>query len=106
MSMVMAESAGLSAAASQIEAVMARMVAVTAAHMAMNAAVLPPGSDLPSVKVAAGLQAHGVQHSTMAAVGNTELARSGMGVAEAAQSYTTGDLQGAAAYTAAGGLAL
>ena len=58
----------------------------------------------PSVKVAALLIGHGGAHEASAAMGNEELLRSGLGVAESGISYLCGDTEGAAALGAAGGV--
>lgn len=95
---------GLMAASMQVEALAARLVAANVAHAAVMATVLPPGSDIPSVKLSAALIGHGVQHETSAMLGNEELVRGGVGVAESGTSYLMGDLEGAGAFTAATGL--
>lgn len=95
---------GLMAASAQAEMLVARLMGANLAHTAVMGAVVPPGSDLPSVKLSASLIGHGVQHEGMAMMGNEELLRSGIGVAESSFSYQTGDLEGAAAYTAAAGV--
>jgi len=94
----------LLAASAQVEALTARLVAANAVHAAATATILPPGSDAPSVKVAALLIGHGGAHEASAAMGNEELLRSGLGVAESGISYLCGDTEGAAALGAAGGV--
>lgn len=94
----------LIAAAAQVEALTARLVGANAVHAAATATILPPGSDAPSVKVAALLIGQGGAHEASAAMGNEELLRSGLGVAESGLSYLSGDTEGAAAFAAAGGI--
>ncbi len=91
-------------AAGQINALTARLVAANAMHAGVTAGILPPGSDAPSVKVAAMLIGHGVAHQAAAAMGNEELLRSGLGVAESGASYLIGDSAGATAFVAATGI--
>ncbi|MCV7247080.1 PE family protein [Mycobacterium koreense] len=94
----------LLAASAEVEALMARMTAVNAVQSAASAAILPPGSDPVSAKVAATLISHGAAHEVSAILGNEELLRSGLGVAESGVSYLAGDVQGVAAYGATLGL--
>ncbi len=91
-------------ASAQVEALFARMTSANAVHAAATAMILPPGSDAPSIKAAAMLIAHGGAHEASAAMGNEELLRSGIGVAESAASYLSGDAQGATAMGAAAGI--
>jgi len=91
-------------ASAQVAALTGRLIAANAAHAVATGAVLPPGSDLPSFKVAASLMGHGAAHQAAASMGNEELARSSMGVADSGVSYMIGDADGAAAYVAAAGL--
>lgn len=88
-------------ASAQVDALTARMIAANAVHLAATASILPPGSDPVSIKAAAALIGHGTAHAATATMGNEELLRSGVGVAETAVSYLTGDSQGAAAFGAA-----
>lgn len=94
---------GLLAASAQVAALTGRLIGANAAHAAATAAIMPPGSDLPSIKAAAALIAHGGAHQAAAAMGNEELARSATGVGESGVSYLIGDSQAAAIYGAAGG---
>ncbi|HLR99573.1 PE family protein [Mycolicibacillus parakoreensis] len=94
----------LLAASAQVEALMARMTAANAVQAAASAAILPPGSDAPSIKVAAALIGHGAAHELSATMGNEELFRSGIGVAESGVSYLLGETQGVTAYGASAGL--
>jgi hypothetical protein len=87
----------LLAASVQVEALTARRLAGDAVHAAAIAGIFPPGSDLPSIKLAAALIGHGVAHEVSAGMGNEELLRSGLAVAESGMSYLTGDTAGAAA---------
>lgn len=91
-------------ASGQVEALTARMIAAHAAHAGVTMAILPPGSDATSVKIAAALIGHSAAHEASAAMGNEELLRSGLGVAESGVSYLAGEAQGATAYGAAGGI--
>jgi hypothetical protein len=95
---------GLLGASAEVAALTARLVGANAVHAAATAAILPPGSDPVSVKTAAGLIGHGGAHQAAAAMGNEELARSSVGVAESGLSYLMVDAQGTAAYAAAGGV--
>ncbi|MEY8019152.1 PE family protein [Mycobacterium servetii] len=92
---------GLLAASAQVAALTGQLSAAGAAHAAACAAILPPGSDKPSLEVAAALHGHHAQHQAMAMMGNEELGRSGAGVAESGVSYLTGDALSAAALGAA-----
>ncbi|MEW2484224.1 PE family protein [Mycobacterium sp. NPDC049093] len=96
----------LGAASAQVAALTGRLVAANAAHMVATGMILPPGSDLPSIKTAASLIAKGASHEVTAAMGNVELASSGEGIAESGISYTIGEGEGVAIYTAAGGVAV
>lgn len=96
----------LGAASAQVTALTSRLVAANAAHMVATGMILPPGSDLPSIKTAASLIAKGAAHEVAAAMGNVELAGSAEGVAESGTSYTIGEGEGVAIYTAAGGVAV
>lgn len=93
----------LLAASAQVEALMLRLTLANTLHAGICAGILPPGSDLPSVKTAASLQGHDAAHQVSAAMGNEELARSGMGIGESGISYLTGDSEGAVAFVAASG---
>jgi PE family protein len=96
----------LSSASAQVAALTARLIGVNAAHAAATATILPPGSDIPSIKTAASLIAKGVSHEASAAMGNMELASSSAGVGESGISYQVGEAQAVAIYTASGGLAV
>ena len=52
----------LAAASGQVAALTGRLIAANAAHMVANATILPPGSDLASVRTAGSLQASGIAH--------------------------------------------
>lgn len=94
----------LAAASAQVAAITAQLIGTNAAHAAATAAIEPPGSDIPSIKTAMALIGKGATHEAMAALGNTELASSSMGIGESGISYQIGEEQGVAIYTAAGGL--
>lgn len=94
---------GLTAAASAVEGLTARLAAAHAAAAPLINTVLPPAADAVSLQTAAGLSAHGAQHSTMAAHGVEELGRSGVGIGESGTSYAAGDAQAAASYAVASG---
>lgn len=96
----------LGAASAQVGALTARLTAATTAHMVATGMILPPGSDLPSIKTAASLIAKGVSHEVSATMGNTQLAGTSLGTAESATSYLIGEGEGVAIYTAAGGAAV
>jgi hypothetical protein len=96
----------LAGASAEVAALTGRLLASNAAHAVATGAIMPPGSDIPSQKVAASLIAEGVSHQAMAAMGSTELAFSSEGVGEAAISYLTGEVEAAAIYTASGGMAV
>jgi len=96
----------LASASAQVAALTGRLIGVNAAHAAATAAILPPGSDLPSIKTAAALVAKGVSHEVTAAMGNMELAGTSMGVGESGISYRIGEGEAVAVYTASGGLAV
>ncbi|ORX14147.1 PE family protein [Mycobacterium xenopi] len=94
----------LAAASAQVAALTGRLLGSNAAHAVATGAILPPGSDIPSVKTAQSLVAEGVSHQATAAMGSTELAFSSEGVGESGISYLIGDGEGAAIYTASGGM--
>jgi PE family len=96
----------LAGASAQVAELTGRLMASNATHAVATGAIMPPGSDIPSVKVAASLIAEGVSHQVMAGMGNSQLAFSSEGVGEAAISYLVGDNEGAAIYTASAGAAL
>ena len=87
----------LLAASAQVDALTGRLLAANAIHAATTAAIEPPGSDVPSVTLAAALVFEGAAHEASAAMGNEELLRSASAVAESGMSYLTGDNAGAAA---------
>lgn len=93
----------LAAASGQVGALTARLIAVNTSHMVANGMILPPGSDVASIKTATSLQAGGLAHDAMAAMGNFQMAASSYGVGESSVSYAIGDAEGVATYTAAGG---
>lgn len=93
---------GLAAAASSVEALTARLRAAHAAAAPLISTVLPPAIDAVSMQTAAGLSAHGTEHSALAAHGVEELGRSGVGVGESATSYAAGDASAAGSYLVAG----
>lgn len=88
---------GLLALSARVDALAARLIAENVRHATQIAATAPPAADPVSIKTALGLQLQGAEHNTAAAMGNEELARSGLGIAEAAGSYLRGDAFGAAA---------
>lgn len=94
---------GLTATSAAVEALTARLAAAHAAAAPVIGAVVPPAADPVSLQTAAGFSARGVEHTTVASEAVEELGRAGMGVAESAASYTTGDLQAAANFMVAGG---
>ncbi len=96
----------LSSASAQVAALTGRMIAANAAHTIATAAILPPGSDLPSIKTSASLIAKGLSHEAAAAMGNMELASSSAGVGESGISYQIGEGEAVAIYTATGGLSV
>ena len=59
----------LAAASGQVAALTGRLIGANAAHMVANATILPPGSDLASVRTAGSLQASGMAHQAAAAMG-------------------------------------
>jgi len=94
----------LAAASGQVGALASRLIAVNTSHMVANGMILPPGSDLASIKTAASLQAGGIEHDAMVAMGNFQTAASSYGLGESSVSYAVGEAQGVATYTAAGGV--
>jgi hypothetical protein len=94
---------GLTAASAAVEALTARLAAAHAGAAPVISAVVPPAADPVSLQTAAGMSAHGAQHTAVAAQGVEELGRSGVGVAESATSYLTGDAAAAASYLVARG---
>lgn len=92
---------GLEAASAQVAALTARVATHNAIHAATGSAVLPPGSDPVSIKVSTALLVGNVEHQAAAAMGNTQLAMSSIGVGESGSSYAIGDSMGAAAFAAA-----
>jgi hypothetical protein len=94
----------LAAASAQVAALTGRLLASNATHAVATGAIMPPGSDIPSQKVAASLIAEGVAHQAMAGMGNTELAFSSEGVGESGVSYLLGDGEGVAIYAASAGV--
>ncbi|MEN4449104.1 MAG: PE family protein [Mycolicibacterium sp.] len=94
----------LASASAQVAALTGRLIATNAEHAVATSLILPPGSDLPSIKTSMSLIAQGAEHQVTAAMGNAELTSSSAGVAESAISYQIGDAEGAAIYTAAGGV--
>ncbi|SIJ21956.1 PE family protein [Mycobacteroides abscessus subsp. abscessus] len=94
---------GLAAASAQVAALTARLVTAGAKHMVQAAGAIPPAADPVSLKSSAGLIGESIQHNISAAMGNEELGRSSIGVAETAASYTAGDVEGA---TAVGAIAV
>lgn len=96
----------LAAASAQVAALTGRLMGSNAVHAIATGAIMPPGSDLPSVKVAASLIAEGATHQAMAGMGNTELGLSSEGINQAGLTYTVVDSQAAAVYTASAGMAI
>ena len=95
---------GLIAASAQVAALTGRLIGANAAHAIATGAIMPPGSDLPSQKVAASLIGQGAAHQVAAAMGNKELGCSTLGVAESGVSYLVGEAEGATAFGAAAGV--
>jgi hypothetical protein len=93
---------GLTAAATAVEALTARLAAAHAAAAPLIGAVVPPAADAVSLHTAVGLSARGVEHNAIAAQGVEELGRSGVGVGESGTSYATGDAMAAGSYLVAG----
>jgi hypothetical protein len=93
---------GLLAASAAVEELTARMAAAQACAAPVIGAVAPPAADPVSLQAAAEFSAHGLERAAIGAEAAEELGRSGLGVAESAESYTVGDVQGAAVF--AGGL--
>lgn len=89
---------GLAAASAAVEALTARLAAVHTAAAPVIGAVLPPAADPVSIQSAAAFSAHGIERNAAAAGAVYELGRAGVGVTEAATSYTVGDMQAAATY--------
>jgi len=94
----------LASASAQVAALTGRLIATNAEHAVATSLILPPGSDLPSIKTSMSLIAQGAEHQAAAAMGNAELASSSAGVAESGISYQIGEAEGVAIYTAAGGI--
>lgn len=88
----------LAVASAAVEALTARLAAVHAAAAPVIGAVLPPAADPVSIQSAAVFSAHGIERDGAAAGAVYELGRAGVGVTEAAASYTIGDMHAAAAY--------
>jgi hypothetical protein len=93
----------LAAASGQVAALTGRLLATNASHLVATSATLPPGSDLVSVKVAAGLVAEGFEHNVMTGMGSAQLGFSSEGVDESSTSYAVGEAEATAIYTASGG---
>ncbi|SOJ56693.1 PE family immunomodulator PE5 [Mycobacterium simulans] len=91
---------GLAAASAAIEALTARLAAAHAGAVPLITAVISPAADPVSVQSAAGVSLRGGDFAAVAAQGLDELGRSGVGVAEAATNYATGDALAAATYLA------
>lgn len=89
---------GLTAASAAVEALTARLAAVHAAAAPVIGAVVPPAADPVSIQSAALFSAHGVERNGAAAGAVYELGRAGVGITEAAASYTVGDTHAAARY--------
>lgn len=96
--------AALDAASGQVAALTARLIATNAEHAVATSLILPPGSDVVSIKTSASLIAQGAEHQATAAMGNAELTCSSVGVGESGISYQIGEAEGVAIYTAAGGI--
>lgn len=92
---------GLAATSVAIEALSARLSAAHAAAAPFIAAVTPPAADAVSVQAALALGAHGAEHISAVTQGVVELARSGVGIGEAAASYAVGDAHAAMTYSTA-----
>jgi hypothetical protein len=94
---------GLTAAASAVESLTARLAAAHAGAAPLVTAVLPPAADPVSLQTATGFSVHGAEHSAVAAQGVEELGRSGMGIGESGSSYAAGDSMAASSYLIARG---
>jgi hypothetical protein len=94
---------GLTAAASAVESLTARLAAAHAAAAPMVTAVIPPAADPVSLLTSTGFSAHGAEHSAVAAQGVEELGRSGIGVGESGANYAAGDAMAASSYLIARG---
>ena len=90
----------LRAAAAQAGPLVTRVSGPNAVPAPAGSAVVPPGSDPVSVKTAAALLVGNTEHTVMAMMGNEEMGRSSMGVAESSTSYALGDNLGAAGFVA------
>ena len=94
---------GLIAASAQVAALTGRLPAPTPRTRSRPAPSCRRAR--PAVaKVAASLIGQGAAHQAAAAMGNEELGRSSMGVAESGISYLIGDAEGATAFGAAAGV--
>lgn len=89
---------GLAAASAAVEALTARLAAVQAAAAPVIGAVMPPAADPVSIQSAALFSAHGIERTGAGNAAAFELGRAGVGVTEAATSYTVGDMSAAATY--------
>lgn len=94
---------GLAAASAAVEALTARLAAAHAAVAPLITAVVPPAADPVSLQAAAAFSAQGLEHSTVAAQGVTELGRSGSAVADAGLGYAVADAAAASSYVVARG---
>lgn len=94
---------GLASASAAVEALTARLAAAHAAAGPLITAVVPPAADPVSLQTAAGFSAQGLEHTTMATQGVTELGRSGAAVGAAGAGYATADAAAAASYLIARG---
>ena len=93
----------LAAASGQVAALTGRLLGSNATHLVATSAILPPGSDLVSTKVAASLIAEGAEHNVMTGMGSAQLGLSSEGVGESSTSYAIGEAEATAIYTASGG---
>lgn len=89
---------GLTAASAAMEALTARLAAVHAAAAPVIGAVVPPAADPVSIQSAALFSAHGIERTSAGTGAAYQLGRAGIGTAEAATSYTVGDMHAAATY--------
>ncbi|MGH3959033.1 PE family protein [Mycobacterium sp.] len=95
---------GLTATSAAVEALTARLAAAEAGAAPLISAVVPAAVDPVSLQTAVGFSARGGEHAVVGAQGVAELGRSGVGIAESAAGYATGDVAAASSYLIAGGL--
>ena len=62
----------LAVASAQVAALTGRLIGANAVHMAAIGTIMPPGSDVPSIKASETLRAKGLTHEAMAMMGNRQ----------------------------------